>query len=383
MKCKNCGKELTGTKEFCDDNKGKCYREYKKKELKKGNFEEFLGNKIDEEDEQINIQLTLNQLKEENNKLKQSNDAFDERLLAMTKGNAKMSSKIRLDKGHVEVVCNYKELFNELPTKQKDSLLQIAIDTLDEREKEYPKTQEWLLWNIKLPKVLIDNKLFLKDVAEVEEVIIKTTENLTPTLEEIKKEFETQMNINEEIKNSLNCLNKYFKSSNDIQPFHNKQSELDKERNDLLHLIEDTELQCPDDLILITNRLRKVLIERRVVKESLNSYKALSKIEGLSKIDFLELNAKNYTPRILDLGKFKSGDTVDISRINTTISTEDYKEFVEELHKTPVTNKFSAKQIGFVKNSLKDLQQKVEQMRNCNAKYDKFRVVGSMLHCYN
>ena len=30
MKCKNCGKELTGKKEFCDDNKGKCYREYKK-----------------------------------------------------------------------------------------------------------------------------------------------------------------------------------------------------------------------------------------------------------------------------------------------------------------------------------------------------------------
>ena len=59
------------------------------------------------------------------------------------------------------------------------------------------------------------------------------------------------------------------------------------------------------------------MVERRVVKEAINSYKALSKIEGLSKIDWTELNAKNYNPRVLDLGVFKSGDELDVNKVES------------------------------------------------------------------
>ena len=71
MKCKNCGKELTGKKEFCDDNKGKCYRDYKKKQsfiFNEGKeIPQMTCRSFVEDSEYDNLQLTLTQLKEENN----------------------------------------------------------------------------------------------------------------------------------------------------------------------------------------------------------------------------------------------------------------------------------------------------------------------------
>lgn len=212
---------------------------------------------------------------------------------------------------------------------------------------------------------------------------LEENEKLSPTLEEIKSEFCTQITINDEIKNALNVINKHFGKCNDVQPFHNRQSELDQQRNDVLHAVENIELKSPDDVIMLTNKLRKIMVERRVVKESINCYKSLSRIEGLSKIDWSDLNSKNYNPKALDLGKFKSGDEIDLSKLDNTLASEEYKAIIEELHSVPVTSKYSSKQIGFVKNNVKDLEQKLFQMRNCNAKYTKFRVIGNVLHCYN
>ena len=123
MKCKNCGKELTGKKEFCDDNKGKCYREYKKKQ----SFEINGGKEIPQmtcrsfvvNSEYDNLQLTLTQLKEENNQIKQSSESliesFDEKLLAMTKGNVELRRKLKREKGiQFELETNWLELFNNL-----------------------------------------------------------------------------------------------------------------------------------------------------------------------------------------------------------------------------------------------------------------------------
>ena len=202
MKCKNCGKELTGKKEFCDDNKGKCYRDYKKKqsfvfnegkEIPQMTCRSFVVNS-----EYDNLQLTLTQLKEENNQIKQSSESliesFDEKLLAMTKGNVELRRKLKREKGEqFPLELDWKDKFSNLPTNQQTEIISLATSQLDSRENDYPKTQEYLLWEVKIPKILIERGMFLRTDINNEKVNV---DELKSTLTKLQEE-------NSELKNVL------------------------------------------------------------------------------------------------------------------------------------------------------------------------------------
>lgn len=292
MKCLNCGKEMGQVdRMYCNDNNGKCYREYKKKQALgfTKDVEEFVENKNAEE-----ITL-LEQLQKEN---------------------------------------------EELKTKLEESNEQI----------------------------------------------------LKPTFTEVENKFADKIKLTDDLISAIHLLKEHSVLSKDIQHLYNRQSELDKMRTDLEHILELSDITTPKETNEILIKFRECLIERRTVKNLIGVYQAIKKLDGFTTIDYstiLPSDKKVYKPRILDCGKLTSDSKIDFENLSEKpktideITTNDYNEYIEHINGLPLTSKMTTKCVDFVANNLNDLKQKIQQMRNSKVQYKSFRIIGgNKINCY-
>lgn len=389
MKCKNCGKELTGKKEFCDDNKGKCYREYKKKES-------FIFNEGKElpqmtcrgfvvDSEYDSLQLTLTQLKEENNQIKQSSESliesFDEKLLAMTKGNVELRRKLKREKGEqFPLESDWKDKFNNMPTNQQSEIISLATSQLDSRENDYPKTQEYLLWEVKIPKILIEREMFLRADINNEKVNVDELKSTLTKLQEENSELKNYLD-EEIVPSKTDEWKKGDGILQSVRTIYNLKSTAKNEINILTDKLHDLERAINDinhEKILMTKTRRELLkldedwlklsSQRQGIKVLICAYESVDGIsftaESLRAKDYG--NTYNYKTKC---GNVNFGDKVGV--------IDELAVFIDELHKAPI-GKLSTKK-GIKKGDLADLKLKISEFPNAKS----FRVVNNTLEVYN
>ena len=379
MKCKNCGKELTGKKEFCDDNKGKCYRDYKKKQ----SFIFNEGKEIPQmtcrgfvvDSEYDNLQLTLNQLKEENNQIKQSSESliesFDEKLLAMTKGNVELRRKLKREKGEqFPLESDWKDKFNNMPTNQQSEIITLATSQLDSRENDYPKTQEYLLWEVKIPKILIEREMFLKPT--VMERPIKSNKTKTKESDEISR-----------LHSAISTLSEFHTDIHTkIRTNKDKMSNEEKQLRIIDHMLGVPSYTTDEELL----RLSK---DRRLTLNKRTGYKHLSLLlDVVSNItipkEWIPISnyGNSYTLETDPTITFTSSHTVTevydmIAETKVKFEkTDEYSEYIEELHKSSMGKLLTTYAIR--EFDLEDIKSKVEKHPMASG----FRVIKNTLNVY-
>ena len=384
MKCKNCGKELTGKKEFCDDNKGKCYRDYKKKQIL--GFSDDIKEVVEiNNSEYDNLQLTLIQLKEENNQIKQSSESliesFDEKLLAMTKGNVELRRKLKREKGEqFPLESDWKDKFNNLPTNQQSEIISLATSQLDSRENDYPKTQEYILWEVKIPKILIEREMFLRTDINNEKVNVDELKSTLTKLQEENSELKNYLD-EEIVPSKTDEWKKGDGILQSVRTIYNLKSTAKNEINiltDKLHELEKSINDINHEKILMTKTRRELLSldedwlklssQRQGIKVLICAYESVDGIEfskeALRAKDYG--NTYNYKTKC---GNVNFGDKVGV--------VDELAIFIDELHKAPI-GKLSTKK-AIKKGDLSDLKSKISEFPNAKS----FRVVNNTLEVYN
>ena len=377
MKCKNCGKELTGKKEFCDDNKGKCYREYKKKqsfvfnegkEIPQMTCRSFVVNS-----EYDNLQLTLTQLKEENNQIKQSSESliesFDEKLLAMTKGNVELRRKLKREKGiQFELEANWLELFNNLIHEDKNEIISLATSQLDSRENDYPKTQEYILWEVKIPKILIERGMFIKQLEQP----IKSNKTKTKESDEITR-----------LHSAISTLSEFHTDIHaKIRTNKDKMCNEEKQLRIIDHMLGVPSYTSDEELL----RLSK---DRRLTLNKRTGYKHLSLLLDVVKDitipkEWIPISnyGNSYTLETDPTITFTSSHTV--TEVYNMIAdtkvkfekTDECSEYIEELHKSSMGKLLTTYSIR--EFDLEDIKSKVEKHPMAGG----FRVIKNVLNVY-
>lgn len=217
-------------------------------------------------------------------------------------------------------------------------------------------------------------------------------EILKPTFSEVEDKFSDKIKLTDDLISAIHLLREHSALSKDIQHLYNKQSQLDKLKTDLDHILEISDITTPKETNELLIKFRECLIERRTIKNLIGVYQALRKLDGFTTIDYSTIcpsDKKVYKPRILDCGNLKNDSKIDLSTVFEKpksideIDTEDCNKYIEHINNLPLTSTVSTKTIDFVSQNLSDLKQKLTQMRNSKMQYKSFRIVnGNKINCY-
>lgn len=213
-----------------------------------------------------------------------------------------------------------------------------------------------------------------------------------PTIEEVESKYKKDINLNNQLCNAVILLSKHINKTDDINDWKDKLERLHGAEKDLNHILEFTRIESQSELQSWATEYREILTQRRIIKTRIAIYEALNSLKGFDDINYAPLNfalgnGGVYKPRTYNLDYFTKGEKVDISDLKHKVDSngsvnysQEYQDYIDELHSTPINSKFFAKSIQFIEGSLNDLKNKIEQQ---SAKYSKFKVDGSLLRCYN
>ena len=230
-----------------------------------------------------------------------------------------------------------------------------------------------------------------KENEELKAKLEEKEEILKPTFSEIEDKFSEQLNLSDDIIKAIYLLREHSQKSKDIQHLYNRQSELDKMRTDLEHILEFTNIKSPKETNELLIKFREVLVERRAIKNLISTYSALRKLEGFTTIDYSTIvlsDKKVYKPRILDCGTLTSDSQLNLSELNEKpksifdIVTEDHDEYIRLVNEMPLTSKMSLKSVDYVIGKTTDVKTKLMQLSQSKTPYRSFRISNGTIKCY-
>lgn len=326
------------------------------------------------------LSITVEELREVR---RETFEEADLDLLASLKGQDKLNRKLQRAQGETPpkdlLISNYRALFEELP--ERAELYALCMKEVDERNHKYPQTVDFIIHNIKLPKLLVERGLLLKESPSgiVPNVV---TQNKIDS-----KQIWGALNILSHLKKDVDSL---------ISKANGEREQQEKALCDAQHelfLLGTTE----EEVLKLGLEMKEILQIRSQAKNLSQALEVVKELKFGELFDKYSKYGSVYNSRFKGIqftdgelyadvmGRVKSEEVVvekvDIDGWGCKIvedtkgTTGEEQILIQKLHESAVS-KHVAKSFPFKKGEL-------QKLVDANQKYRAFRVVGNMLNCYN